>query len=130
MTPGDAAVLIGKCVEWCRGQNPPNDGEQPEPNVVAADRQEWREDIAKIKADLALLVQQRTVKEAYTTKEVADMLGKQEYTVREWCRLGRIAAIKLQGGRGNEGEWRIPHQELIRYQKEGLLSLSPHALLR
>jgi excisionase family DNA binding protein len=73
---------------------------------------------------LARLTSQRTIKEFYTVKEVAEMLGKAEYTVREWCRLGRLAVRKLPGGRGNEGEWRIPQKELDRYQAEGLLPLS------
>lgn len=59
--------------------------------------------------------------EWFTPKEVADLLGKQPYTVREWCRFGRLKAQKLQGGRGNEGEWRIHRDELSRYHREGLL---------
>jgi hypothetical protein len=90
----------------------------------------FAERLAGIEAALAVLVKERSVKEFYSTKQVAEMLGKKEYTVREWCRLGRIAAKKLSGGRGNEGEWRIPHDELVRYQNEGLLPLSPQALLR
>jgi len=35
----------------------------------------------------------------------------------------RIAAKKLPHGRGNEGEWRVPNEELLRYQKDGLLPL-------
>jgi hypothetical protein len=66
-----------------------------------------------------LLRRKETIKESYTTKELAEILGKKEYTVREWCRLGRVAANKLSGGRGNEGEWRIPHEELIRYRTGG-----------
>jgi excisionase family DNA binding protein len=76
------------------------------------------------------IVQNQTVREYYTVKEVAARLGKTEYTVREWCRLGRISAKKLEGGRGNEGEWRISHEELTRYQSAGLLPLSPQAAMR
>ena|ERR1022692_4410750 len=78
----------------------------------------------------ALLSRKEAVKESYTTKELAEILGKKEYTVREWCRLGRVAANKLSGGRGNEGEWRVPHDELIRYRTGGLLPLSPQAAMR
>ena len=86
--------------------------------------------LTKIEASLAQLLKQQTIKDFYTTKQVAELLRKKEYTVREWCRLGRIAAKKLPGGRGNEGEWRIAHEELSRYQSEGLLPLSPQAALR
>ena len=88
------------------------------------------ERLSRIEAALTVLAKERSVKEFYSTKQVAEMLGKKEYTVREWCRLGRVAAKKLPGGRGNEGEWRIPHEELVRYQNEGLLPLLPQALLR
>lgn len=44
-----------------------------------------------------------------------------EFTVREWCRLGRIRAEKGQSGRGAFPAWVIAHQELLRYQREGLL---------
>lgn len=69
------------------------------------------------------------IRESYTTKQIAEILKKKEYTVREWCRLGRINAEKTSCGRGNEGEWRIPHSELVRYRKEGLLPLSDLAKL-
>lgn len=86
--------------------------------------------MAKVENYLALLLKKGMVKEWYTTKEFAEIVGRKEFTVREWCRLGRIAAKKLTGGRGNEGEWRIPHSELIRHQNEGLLPLPPEARWR
>ena len=39
-----------------------------------------------------LLVRERTVKEWYSTAEAGKLLGKAEFTVREWCRLGRLHA--------------------------------------
>jgi excisionase family DNA binding protein len=88
------------------------------------------ERIAGLEVSIGRLLKQQTIKDFYTTQQVAELLRKKEYTVREWCRLGRIAAKKLPGGRGNEGEWRISNEELVRYQSEGLLPLSPHAALR
>lgn len=70
-----------------------------------------------------LLLTQKTVKESYDTKEVANILGRKPYTVREWCRLQRINAYKAQCGRGSEEEWRISHDELLRIQNEGLLPI-------
>jgi len=72
---------------------------------------------------VSLLVSQRTIKDWYTTQDIATMLGKAEYTVREWCRLGRIRAKKAPCVRGGEQEWRVSHEELLRYQKEGLLPI-------
>ncbi len=64
------------------------------------------------------------VKEYYTTQEVARRLGKRPYTVREWCRLGRVHGEKSHSRRGLDDEWRISHAELVRIENEGLLSLT------
>lgn len=77
--------------------------------------------LARIEQALDLLVQQRTVKEWYSTTEVAKLLGKAEFTVREWCRLGRVKAEKKKCGRGVASEWIISHEELTRVRNEGLL---------
>ena len=76
-----------------------------------------------VEASLALLLAQRTVKDWYTTEEVARILGRAEFTVREWCRLGRIHAEKRPCGRGRSQEWMIAHAELERSRNEGLLPL-------
>lgn len=71
------------------------------------------------------LVHERTVKEWYTTAEVAALLGKAEFTVREWCRLGRVTACKRVCGRGPTQEWSIAHAELERIRNHGLLADKP-----
>ncbi len=77
--------------------------------------------LIKIETLLASLVEQRTVKEWYSTAEVATILGKAEFTVREWCRLGRVHAQKKKSGRGVASEWIVSHAELSRVRNEGLL---------
>jgi excisionase family DNA binding protein len=74
-----------------------------------------------------LLLSQRSVKEFYTTAEVAEILGRAEYTVREWCRQGRIRAKKKPCGQGKGGEWLVSHEELTRFRNEGLLPIRPAA---
>ena len=64
-------------------------------------------------------------KQYYTTAEVARLLGKKPYTVREWCRLERVHVQKIESGRGVDNEWRISYEELVRIQNEGLLD-SPY----
>lgn len=73
------------------------------------------------------LVGQKHVKDWYSTSEVAALLGKAEFTVREWCRLGRVSAKKKRCGRGAAGEWNVSHDELSRLRNEGLL---PNSSLR
>ncbi len=64
---------------------------------------------------------QQPRKDWYSVSEVAALLGKAEFTVREWCRLGRVNANKRQCGRGNSQEWIVSHDEMTRIQNEGLL---------
>jgi hypothetical protein len=70
---------------------------------------------------LRVLVEQRTLKDWYTTAEAARILERAEWTVREWCRLGRVNADKRPCGRGRSQEWIISHEELQRIRNEGLL---------
>lgn len=65
----------------------------------------------------------RAEKEWYTTHEFAEECGRKLYTVREWCRLHRINAEKVPARCGSEQEWRISHEELLRYRRAGLLPL-------
>jgi hypothetical protein len=75
----------------------------------------------RIEAILRSLVERERVKEFYTTDEFARLVGKREFTVREWARLGRIHALKRRSGRGAFAAWVVSHSELLRYQREGLL---------
>lgn len=77
------------------------------------------ERMGRVEAVLQLLVKQKTAKEWYTTAEVAALMEKAEYTIREYCRLGRIKATKKPCGRGKGGEWLISHNELERLRNFG-----------
>jgi hypothetical protein len=79
------------------------------------------ERLDRIEAMLRTLIEHRTVKDFYTTAEIAEMLSRAEWTVREWCRLGRVNADKRPCGRGRSQEWIISHAELERIRNEGLL---------
>jgi hypothetical protein len=87
-----------------------------------------KEMIAELRALVLLLVERQTVREWNTTEQVAQLVGKAEFTVREWCRLGRIRAEKRHSGRGAHPAWVVSHQELLRYQREGLLPFAPSGL--
>ena len=77
----------------------------------------------RIENSLQRLATERLIKEYYSTSEIARLVKRSEFTVREWCRLGRIAAEKRACGRGRSKEWMIPHDELLRFQCEGLLPI-------
>jgi hypothetical protein len=62
---------------------------------------DFSERLERIESLLQSLVEQRTVKEWYSTAEVARLLGMAEFTVREWCRLGRVH--RHIRGRHNQG---------------------------
>jgi len=81
------------------------------------------ERLARIEQMLAALIERETIKDWYSTEEFARMVGKAEFTVREWARLGRIHAEKRQSGRGAHPAWVVSHQELLRYRREGLLPI-------
>ena len=85
--------------------------------------QQLLERLDRMEVTVAELVRQRTVKDFYTTAEVATLLGRAEFTVREWCRHGRVHCQKKNNGRGQHRSWTISHDELLRIQREGLLPL-------
>jgi hypothetical protein len=60
-------------------------------------------------------------REYYSVREFAELVGKSEYTVREYCRYLRIHAEKCESGRGDAKSWKIPAEELQRYRDHGLL---------
>ena len=68
-----------------------------------------------------MLAKRQIEKDWYTVREVAEILERSEFTVREWCRLGRVFAEKRACGRGHSKEWIVSSGELIRIQNEGLL---------
>src|SRR4051794_12966936 len=79
------------------------------------------ERLDRVEALLGELLRHRTVKDWYSTDEVAAILGKAKFTVREWCRLGWVHCRKQNSGRGKHPAWSISHDELLRIQREGLL---------
>ncbi len=77
--------------------------------------------LEKIEELLLTLVERQAVREWYTTHEFARTVGKAEFTIREYCRLGRLKAEKRMSGRGAYPAWIVSHAELLRYQREGLV---------
>lgn len=61
----------------------------------------------------------------FTVEEAARALGKTTFTVREWCRLGRVNASKRAEKRGGAEVWNIASTEIDRVRNEGLLPMDP-----
>jgi transposase len=78
------------------------------------------ERLMKIEAMLAVLVEGQQVRQWYSVEQFARIVGRSAFTCREWCRRGRILAEKKNSGRGAHSSWAISHDELLRYQREGL----------
>jgi hypothetical protein len=75
--------------------------------------------LSRIEATLAqilgALAHPKMQRERYTVDEVADLLSKRPYTVREWCREGRINATKRSEKRGGSELWSIAADEVERF---------------
>lgn len=54
-------------------------------------------------------------KDWYSVNEVADQTGHKRWTIRQACNTRRIKASK-----GDDGRWRVHHEELVRLQERGL----------
>jgi hypothetical protein len=73
--------------------------------------------IERIETRLALSVE----KESYTVEEAAERLDRKPWTVRQWCNKLQVNGAYKVHGKGRTGEWRIPHEELVRLQNRGPL---------
>lgn len=82
--------------------------------------------IIRIESMLTILVHGQQLREWYSVAEFARLVGRSEFTCRQWCREGRIEARKKGSGRGAHAGWAIAHSELERYRREGLLPEKQH----
>ena len=63
-----------------------------------------------------IITAQRIEKEWYTTTELAEAMGKSQFTIQErWCNDGRIECEKDP----ENGKWRIPGHEVRRLRAGG-----------
>jgi predicted transcriptional regulator len=68
------------------------------------------------------------VKEAYTTEEAAERLGRSEWTVRQWCNKKQVNGAYKVRGKGRTGEWRLPHEAIVALQNKGPIPIGTHLL--
>lgn len=75
----------------------------------------------RIESMLRFIMEREQKRQWYSVEEFARHVGRAPFTVREYCRLGRVNATKKLSGRGEVPEWAIAHEEMERYEREGLL---------
>ena len=75
--------------------------------------------MAKLVAIEQKLVAFAKPKSYYTIAESAEFLNKTEYTVREYCKSGKLLAEKANVFSGMHQQWRIAYDELLRFIREG-----------
>jgi hypothetical protein len=81
------------------------------------------ERLENIERLLEQLVTKTVAKSWYSVEEFASLVGRSNFTCREWCRLGRIHAEKSMTQAGSAATWAISQEEYLRFQREGLLPL-------
>ncbi len=79
--------------------------------------------LQRIEAAVDQLLKRQATKAFYTVDEFGAIVSRASFSVREWARLGRINAEKRTSGRGKYQEWVISHEELLRYERHGLLPM-------
>ncbi|MFH1921328.1 MAG: helix-turn-helix domain-containing protein [Planctomycetota bacterium] len=72
-------------------------------------------EVSEIKQLIKKQMAGQPVKGQYLVSEAAELTGYEQWTIRQACNKGRIKATK-----GDDGRWRVPHQELVRLQERGL----------
>ncbi|WP_152050228.1 helix-turn-helix domain-containing protein [Tautonia marina] len=78
-------------------------------------------EIEAIRGLLDELLGRQSVQDFYSTDEFAEIIERRPKTVRDYCNEGRLKGIKKASGHGLSKDWAIPHAELERYRREGLL---------
>jgi hypothetical protein len=84
---------------------PAPSSKEPSSQQVRGDQEDL---MAAVREVRDLLVTQRTVKDWYSTEELAQLLNKADFTVREWCRAGRILAEKRGAAAGSTARGSSP----------------------
>jgi hypothetical protein len=86
-------------------------------NPIAEKLDRLAERLGKLENRIEAVVIGRLDKDWYTTEEVAVLMDRAPWTVRQWCLQGRVRAKKRTG----TDRWLVSRAELERLMNEGLL---------
>ena len=75
------------------------------------------ERLDRIEQILASLVERERSRTGTPTDEVAQLLGKAAFTVREWAGWAASTPRSANRGRGAHPAWVVSHSELLRYRQ-------------
>ena len=87
------------------------------------DEIELRLRLERIELLLNKILDRQVVRDWYSVEQFAAAVGLSEYSIREYARLGRLVASKKDSGRGAHCGWVLSNDELVRFQRDGLLPL-------
>ena len=76
----------------------------------------------RIEEALARLLKQRP-QASYTPEQFGLVVNRSAFQIRQHCNNGRLRATKTRSGAGRYFCWSLSHEELERYQREGLLPI-------
>lgn len=85
---------------------------------------EFESQLDRIEALVRAIFERQQVKDWYNVEEFAKLVGLAPFTVRQYCRQGRLKAHGRSVQRGRGSEWALSHEEYLRYQRQGLLPLA------
>lgn len=86
---------------------------------------ELMHEVRELRKQLSMLAGTQVPRGYYTTVEFARLIGQKRKTVTDNLAAGRLNGVKRRDGHGRSKIWAIPHAELERYQREGLLEKKP-----
>jgi hypothetical protein len=96
------------------------DKPSPDRSPVLLDLENIDARLTRIEALLSSLVANKIIKDYYSVAEVAELVDRSAFQVREWLRGGRMIGRRTESGRGRHAEWRVSHDELTHYRNHGL----------
>lgn len=120
---GELEAIVSKLCGCSMLHEPPSDDAGVQRDLETGAVAEILHRLRRIESRLEFLASSPTTKDRYSVEEVAEIVCKAPFTVREWCRNGRIRAEKRACGRGRTQEWSITREEIERVQNDGLLPI-------
>lgn len=86
-----------------------------------------QDQLDRIESLLRFMADTQQRKDWYSCEEFSRLVSLAPFTIRKYCRDGRLAAQKRGIRRGQADEWVLSHAEYLRFERDGLLPTQTHA---